>query len=76
MRIVYQDLLFKKMGIVVAPLHLEVCAFVSSSSSISDRSCSAFLALLASVEEFPPDRIRRRLAPTMAAKGLFAGVAI
>jgi hypothetical protein len=70
------DLLFKKMGIVVAPLHLEVWVFISSSSSISDRSGSSFLVLLAMVEAFPPDFMRRRFAPTMAAKGLFAGVAI
>jgi hypothetical protein len=64
------------MGIVVAPLHLEVCAVVSSSSSISDRSGSSFLLLLESVETLPPDRMRRRFAPTMAAKGLFEGGAV
>jgi len=74
------NLLFKNMGIVVAPLHLEACAVVSSSSSssISERSGSSLFefSLFEVTLLLPPDLTRRLFAPTMAVKGLFVGAAI
>jgi len=53
------NLLFRKIGMVVDPLHLEVCAVFPSSPSLPCSSASIF-------EEFtfPPLRKRRRFVPT------------
>jgi hypothetical protein len=56
-------LLLRKMGIVVAPLHLEVCVVFGSPSSSSSSIDLLLDVLLDMVETFPPLRIRRRLVP-------------
>lgn len=58
-------LLFKKIGIVVAPLHFEVCAVLDSDILFSsDLFVDGVELLLVMVDAFPPLRIRRRFAPT------------
>jgi hypothetical protein len=62
------------MGIVVAPLHLEVCVVFGSPSSSSSSSIDLlFDVLLDMVETFPPLRIRRRLVPMGPGKLNFPG---
>ena len=55
--------LFKNIGIVVAPLHLEVWTIFSPTSSASARVTIGG-SLLDKVDTFPPERMRRRFVPT------------
>jgi hypothetical protein len=57
------DSLFKKIGMVLAPLHLEVSAVFSSET--------VFGTLFVTVETLPPERIRRRFVPSILGKLIF-----
>jgi hypothetical protein len=55
-------LLFKKIGIVLAPLQREVSVVFSSEMLLG--AATLFVA----VDTFPPERMRRRLVPSMLGK--------
>lgn len=57
------DSLFKNIGMVLAPLHLEVSAVFSSET--------VFGKLFVTVETLPPERIRRRFVPNIFGKLIF-----
>ena len=65
-----KHILFKKIGIVVDPLHFDVCTVFSS--SMLDDGISLGLLLL-KVETFPPLLIRLLFGPTMFAKSTLGG---
>ena len=67
--------LFRKMGMVVAPLHLDVSEVFSSSKSTL--ACCFVGELFVCVDTFPPLRMRRRFAPRWFGKeilGLFDAI--
>jgi hypothetical protein len=68
------NLLFRKIGIVVAPLHFDVCAVLLSEGSSSSSSSVNFGVLFANVETFPPLRMRRRLVPMGPGKFILGGI--
>jgi hypothetical protein len=64
-------LLFRKIGMVVEPLHLDVCVVLCLEMSSSSFRLAA--ELLLSVDTFPPLRIRRRFVPIGPGKFIFRG---
>lgn len=63
------NVLFKKIGIVVDPLHFDVWTNFSSSTLVGMfDDCISFGALFVIVETFPPLLIRLLFGPTMFEK--------